>query len=253
MSAVEKSAGLSWTAGSSRHEMTPRPSGAVRMRSAMSNCGSPKSSVPPPLSSPTSVRRSTPTVCGLSPPILSSSAFPASESRKVSSARRSERSRSGRPFVSARWKTSWRLCSCVSLARRILARSWGPKSLTVTRTGTPGPMSQSERYSTGKPVGANGMPSWPARFSAAPPPSPGVETPERSPLMSATRHGTPLAEAAPRGPGASGSCPCRSRRRSARGGSSSTAARGPPPPGRPRRRAPRARGRWPGRRRRIPS
>ena len=43
--------------------MIPRPSGAVRSRSAMSSCGSPKNSVPPPSSSPTSARRSTPTVC----------------------------------------------------------------------------------------------------------------------------------------------------------------------------------------------
>jgi hypothetical protein len=34
--------------------MTPRPSGAVRRRSAIANCGSPKNSVPPPSSSPIS-------------------------------------------------------------------------------------------------------------------------------------------------------------------------------------------------------
>ena len=49
--------------------MTPRPSGAVRRRSATSSCGSPKNSFPPPVSSPTSERRRTPTVCGESPPM----------------------------------------------------------------------------------------------------------------------------------------------------------------------------------------
>ena len=81
--------------------MIPRPSGAVRNRSAMSNCGSPKSSVPPPSSSTTSERRSTPTVADETPPSPSSSALPWSDERNVRSARRSERSRSGNCFVSA--------------------------------------------------------------------------------------------------------------------------------------------------------
>ena len=76
---VENSCGLSCTAGSSRQEMTPRPSGATRIRSAMSSCGSPKNSFPPPVSSPTSDRSSTPTVAFESPPMPSSSALPSLE------------------------------------------------------------------------------------------------------------------------------------------------------------------------------
>ena len=67
----------------------------------MSSCGSPKKSFPPPSSRPTSERSRTPTVAGESPPMPFSSSLPASESRNVSSARRSERSSSGRPFWSA--------------------------------------------------------------------------------------------------------------------------------------------------------
>ena len=67
----------------------------------MSSCGSPKNSVPPPVSSPTSARSRTPTVAFDNPPIPSSSALPAPEVRNVSSARRSERSSSGKPFSSA--------------------------------------------------------------------------------------------------------------------------------------------------------
>ena len=83
------------------HEMTPLPSGAVRMRSAMSNIVSPKNSVPPPVSSVTRLRSSTPTVAFDTPPMPSSSALPSSEVRNVSSARRSERSSSGSDLESA--------------------------------------------------------------------------------------------------------------------------------------------------------
>ena len=56
--------------------MIPRPSGAVRSRSAISSCGSPKNSVPPPSSSWTSWRSSTPIVGEATPPIPVSSALP---------------------------------------------------------------------------------------------------------------------------------------------------------------------------------
>ena len=101
MRTVDQSSGLSCTAGSSMQEMTPLPSGAVRMRSAMSNIVSPKNSVPPPVSSVTRLRRSTPTVAFDTPPMPSSSSLPSSEVRNVSSARRSERSSSGSDLESA--------------------------------------------------------------------------------------------------------------------------------------------------------
>src|SRR5215211_8969456 len=92
ISTVEKSFGLSCTAGSSRQEMIPRPSGAVRSRSAISNCGSPKNSVPPPSSSWTSDRSSTPIVADETPPMPLRSCLPSFESKKVRSALKSARS-----------------------------------------------------------------------------------------------------------------------------------------------------------------
>ncbi len=74
-----------------------------------------------------------------------------------------------------------------------MASSSGPKSETVARTGTPGPMPPSERYSAGKPAGSNASPSSFIRFSAGPPPAPGAATPERSPFTSDTTTGTPAA------------------------------------------------------------
>jgi hypothetical protein len=61
--------------------ITPRPSGVVRSRSAISNCGSPKNSVPPPSSSATSDRRRTPTVWLETPPIPTRSSLPSFDSR----------------------------------------------------------------------------------------------------------------------------------------------------------------------------
>jgi len=61
--AIEKSFGFSWTAGSSRQEMIPHPSAAVRSRSAMANWRS----FPPSSSRITSARKSTPSVCEARP------------------------------------------------------------------------------------------------------------------------------------------------------------------------------------------
>jgi hypothetical protein len=45
-------------------------------------------------------------------------------------------------------------------------------------------------------LGSNGSPSSAWRFSAALPPSPGIASPERSPLTSAANTGTPAADSA---------------------------------------------------------
>ena len=84
MSAVEKSFGLvlhrrQLEAGD--HARGRRARCAAGRRS--SNCGSPKSSLPPPSSSPTSARSSTPTVWLERPPMPVSSALPSSEARNV--------------------------------------------------------------------------------------------------------------------------------------------------------------------------
>ena len=68
-----------------------------------------------------------------------------------------------------------------------LASSCGPKSETVARTGTPGPMPPSDRNSTGKAVGVYSMPSSAGALGRdARRRRPRAARPETSPLMSAT-------------------------------------------------------------------
>ncbi|SKF62518.1 Uncharacterised protein [Mycobacteroides abscessus subsp. abscessus] len=75
---VENKAGRLCRFGSSSSEMTPRPSGMTRIRSAVSNSGSPKNSSAPCCWSSTSLRRITPTVALETPPRLVSSSLPSS-------------------------------------------------------------------------------------------------------------------------------------------------------------------------------
>ncbi len=76
MRKVEKSAGRSPMSARSSTETMPRPSGAVRMRSAISISGSPKKASPPSASSRETWRRRTPAVAVEIPPIAFSSALP---------------------------------------------------------------------------------------------------------------------------------------------------------------------------------
>ena len=139
----------------------PRPSGAVRIRSAISISGSPKNRSPPSASSLATSRSRTPAVALEMPPIAFSSAFPGPV-RYASAARRSSRSTSGRPLSSQNVKTRKRLDSCVSFRPRTLARSVGPKAVTVARSGTPfAPVSDSS--STGAPAGSQSRASSVAR------------------------------------------------------------------------------------------
>ena len=79
----------------------PRPSPATRDSSPVSNSGSPKNGLIPCASNAVSERRITPAVAVESPPMPLSSDLPSSEVRKVTTARRSFRSTSSRPFWSA--------------------------------------------------------------------------------------------------------------------------------------------------------
>ena len=171
MSAVEKSSGLSWTAGSSRHEMTPRPSGAVRSRSAIVELRLAEELVAAAVLERRRARagarrrsRSTrppmPSQLGL--------ALVGVEEREqraqvgeVEQRQPLRRRRSGRRARGSAPASRWRSST--------LASSCGPKSETVARTGTPGPMPPSERNSTGKPVGANGIAELGRRASAPAP------------------------------------------------------------------------------------
>ena len=221
--------GLSWTAGSSRHEITPRPSGAVRSRSVMSSCGSPKNSLPPPSSRPTSARSSTPTVAVARPPMPSSSALPSSESRNVSSARRSARSSSGRPFGRRSGRRARGSAPASRWPRGSSPAAAARSPTTVARTGTPGPMPPSDRNSTGKRRRRERQAEVGHALLGRPrPPSPARRQAGDVALDvgDEDRHAR-RARAARRSPAASWSCPCRSRRRPGRGGSSSPAAPGP--------------------------
>ena len=98
---VEKRAGWLARLGSSSSDTTPLPSAVTRIRSAVSYSGSPKKSSAPWSAKVIRLRRITPTVVLLSPPIPFSSSLPSSPVRWVSTERRSARSSSGSPAVSA--------------------------------------------------------------------------------------------------------------------------------------------------------
>ncbi len=156
MRKVENSCGLSCTAASPITDSTPRPSGASRSRSAVSNSGSPKKTSPPWSSSPISSRRMTPAVAVDSPPSSLRSALPSSLSRWLMTARRSLRSSSGRPALSAKWKTRPRLDSCVSLSPRTLRQQHGPEGGHGRAHRHARSRARPElRNSAGKPVGVH--------------------------------------------------------------------------------------------------
>jgi len=78
---VEKMSGRSCRFGNSSSEITPLPSGVVRIRSRVSNSGSPKKASPPCDSMVIRLRRITPAVAADSPPMFFNSALPSSEVR----------------------------------------------------------------------------------------------------------------------------------------------------------------------------
>ena len=117
----------------------PLPSGAVRSRSAVSNSGSPKKSSAPASENAISSRSSTPAVDLRQPAEALQLAAPSSEIRYWITARRSLRSSSGRPFLSAKWKTRLSDEDCTSVRSSTLDSRIGPKEVTVARTGMPVP------------------------------------------------------------------------------------------------------------------
>ncbi len=191
---VEKSMGLVCSVGSSRQLTTPRPSGAVRSSSAVSNSGSPKNFSIPCASSVISSRRITPAVALERPPSSSSSSLPSAEVRNWITARRSLRSISSRSFLSAKWKTSCRLDSWVSFRSMMRESRMGPKEVMVARTGMPLPSPPRARNSTGKVLPDQAWPMLSVRARSFSEPVAAVARPERSPLMSARNTGTPAVE-----------------------------------------------------------
>ena len=82
----------------------------------------------------------------------------------------------------------------MSLSPSTLASSVGPKALMVTRSGVPTPWPPSAKNSTGKPLAFQSWPSEAARSVTFGFSWPGIDRPDRSPLMSAAKTGTPAAE-----------------------------------------------------------
>ena len=97
--------------------------------------------------------------------------------------------------MSAKWNTSPSEDSCVSFRSSTFDSRVGPKLVIVARTGTPVPMPPSARNSTGKAVGAQPVSAVSAaRWVILSLLVPGWDSPDRSPLMSATTTGTPAAD-----------------------------------------------------------
>ena len=191
----------------------------------MSNCGSPKNSVPPPSSSPTSERSSTPDrrrARARRCPV--SSALPSSESRKVSSARRSDEVEQRQPLLVGVAEDERRGSAPASRWRRApWPSSCGPKSETVGAHGHARP-DAAEREELDREAGGperhaelGGALGRRARRD---------RRARRGPRQVALDVGDEHRHAGGRqllgdAPAASSSCRCRSRRRSGRGGSSS--------------------------------
>ena len=168
---VEKSFGLSCTAGSSRHEMIPRPSGVdaeqvrdleLRLAEELACRRRPRARRASAAARRSSGRET--------PPIPFRSALPASvvevgqeraQVVEVDERQALARRRSGRAARGS--------ASCVSFAPSTFARSCGPKSVTVARIGhAAARCPPSDRNSTGKPVGSNGRPRSCMRAAAGP-------------------------------------------------------------------------------------
>ena len=119
--------------------------------------------------------------------------FPSSLWRYLSTARRSEKSSSGSPWSSQILKTNVSTLVWVSLRPSTLDSKRGPKPATVARSCAPVfPVRLTN--STGNAVGVHARPTAVARSSMAGLLAPGAARPDTSPLMSATKTGTPCAE-----------------------------------------------------------
>ncbi|SLI35271.1 Uncharacterised protein [Mycobacteroides abscessus subsp. abscessus] len=116
---MENITGRAAWAPSSNSVITPWPP-AVLIRSAGSSSGSPKKVSPPSASRFTRARRITPAVCAETPPMPFRSALPSGLVRCVITARRSFRSSSASPCLSAQWKIRPSVDSWVSLSSSTL-------------------------------------------------------------------------------------------------------------------------------------
>ena len=118
--------------------------------------------------------------------------MPSSLTRWVMTARRSLRSSSGRPALSAKWKTRPRLLSCVSLSPSTLLSSSGPNDVMrgAHRHAGPEP-AQAPGTRRGTRGACQSVPVSAARCVTRSLAAPGAAMPDTSPLMSARNTGTP--------------------------------------------------------------
>ena len=190
---LEYSRGFSTSVSAARMLITPRPSGARRIRSASSSAGSPKNIPPPSDSSRSSARMIAPTDGVLTSPYAVEMAL-RSSTTSASSARRSLRSSSSRPRSSASLNTMSSTPAWVSLSSSIRASSVGPISLTVVRTGWPRLPSRSQN-TVGLASGTwSAMPISVMRACSFSLTVPATARPATSPFTSARNTGTPRRE-----------------------------------------------------------
>ena len=104
--------------------------------------------------------------------------------------RKSFRSSSGNLFSSAYLKATATMPDWVSFKSSILENSTGPNSTTVARSRAPG-SSESVSSSTGLPPASKGIPMASWRSSILGCPSLATAMPDKSPLMSISKLGTP--------------------------------------------------------------
>src|SRR6478609_5188158 len=109
--------------------------------------------------------------------------------------RRSLMSSSGRFFWSAQWKIRPKVDSWVSFRPRTFDNRSGPNESIVARSGMPLPWPARAKNSAGYAVAAQSLsPVSAARSVIFSPGCPGTANPDRSPLMSGMKTGTPATE-----------------------------------------------------------
>ena len=253
ISAVENSFGLSCTPGSSRHEITPRPSSARPQQVGDRELRLAEELVPPPSSRPTSERSSTPTVAPGQP----------ADALELGLALVGVEERQQRPQVGeVDERQPLRVRVVEDEPEALLLRLVGAEDLgqqlrpevrhrRAHRHARADPAEREVLGGEARAARTEGR----ARPGASPPPcrprpAPPCRTgrPSRRRRTRARRPPTAPRRAA----AACASCRCRSRPPPARGGSSSPAGCGPARPGAARRRARRGPARSPGRRWRSP-
>ena len=174
--------------------MKPLPWLSQRIQSRMSREGSPKKSSPPSASKARSARWIAPMLAAETLPYMVVNSARLSPTN-CSMARRSFRSISSRPCSSATLKTMLRTPDWISVRPSRRPSRVGPISDTVTRTGWPfSPKISQKRVGKDWRLKSSPRPKRSMRAPRSQVSSPFWHMPDRSPLMSARKTGTPISE-----------------------------------------------------------